>query len=608
MLRRFGRASISFFNTAASGEIFDTKMAQPLSIVSAASCCIIEVGDRKMDPSEKSDMPSTSIRRKSPTAMQVRVSLSPSTSSDGPKLPHHQSPNNRKNPQKPSSAAKVLSETNTSELPSSYLGPAQPAAPVVPLRTGVPELLPSHQELNAVGDVRHSQLQAYKRVLLDQLFGSSGPCHTSRQSLTAFSSVPSSFAKAFGGSGVPDGSMRSASVRGWPCTKEVTAPRSPSAEASVANGFNKGSELPLSPPAIVTEIPYKELPGRDDRKRKRGSEPAVETTDFVVRSILDEGAVRSRLMMSHMESSTMTTPRASTEVRPTSTTAEEDHRVATVSYILSQQDLLRRERERFLSALTLHPSNSSVYDTGAYRSQLGPIDHAAPAISPFVLPPILYGISNARLAQHLSLTSPALAHLNTRSFSSPSHIAMLNSDHLLALAQLEQMSRRDTRIFGEGILSREPNQTQDFSGPSEMSNSLLNPALRESLMPDAQYQDMNQNVDHAVHGRCFPLHSDQDQHNISPYQYFIRRQIEVFEATAKEAGTNAQGRNRPILPGQVGIRCRHCGRLESNQRGTGAVYFPNRLDGVYQTGEFVIIRWPSIALCLGLSAPERCSH
>ncbi len=78
-------------------------------------------------------------------------------------------------------------------------------------------------------------------------------------------------------------------------------------------------------------------------------------------------------------------------------------------------------------------------------------------------------------------------------------------------------------------------------------------------------------------GRSFPLHITEDENNLSQYQVLARKQIEVFEASMEEAGTNAQGRNRPIQPGQIGIRCRHCARLPPKQRKTGAVYYPNKV-------------------------------
>jgi len=81
------------------------------------------------------------------------------------------------------------------------------------------------------------------------------------------------------------------------------------------------------------------------------------------------------------------------------------------------------------------------------------------------------------------------------------------------------------------------------------------------------------------------LYTASDERNLSQYQCVARQQMEVFEATPDDAGNNAQGRNKPILTGQVGIRCRHCYKFTPKERKTGSVYYPNRLEGVYQTAQ-----------------------
>jgi hypothetical protein len=79
------------------------------------------------------------------------------------------------------------------------------------------------------------------------------------------------------------------------------------------------------------------------------------------------------------------------------------------------------------------------------------------------------------------------------------------------------------------------------------------------------------------------LHSTKDDATVSDYQCLVRKQIEVFEATAEDVKAGTQGRNRPIVVGQVGVRCRHCVSLPRRRR--GAVYYPARLDRVYQAGQ-----------------------
>ena len=48
---------------------------------------------------------------------------------------------------------------------------------------------------------------------------------------------------------------------------------------------------------------------------------------------------------------------------------------------------------------------------------------------------------------------------------------------------------------------------------------------------------------------------------------------------------NAQGRNKPIVLGQVGIRCRWCANLPTWSRSRGAVYYSATLDGLYQAAQ-----------------------
>jgi hypothetical protein len=73
-----------------------------------------------------------------------------------------------------------------------------------------------------------------------------------------------------------------------------------------------------------------------------------------------------------------------------------------------------------------------------------------------------------------------------------------------------------------------------------------------------------------------------DEDSLSEYQCLIRKQMELFEANAEEAACSVQGRNKQVVEGQVGIRCRHCcsatgkdGKaLPVKERPKGSMYFP----------------------------------
>jgi hypothetical protein len=81
------------------------------------------------------------------------------------------------------------------------------------------------------------------------------------------------------------------------------------------------------------------------------------------------------------------------------------------------------------------------------------------------------------------------------------------------------------------------------------------------------------------------LYVPSDDRFLSEYQCLVRKQIEVFEVGPDELGSNAQGRNKPIVAGQVGVRCRHCSTIPTRHRTRGASYYPAQLKGIYQAAQ-----------------------
>lgn len=82
-----------------------------------------------------------------------------------------------------------------------------------------------------------------------------------------------------------------------------------------------------------------------------------------------------------------------------------------------------------------------------------------------------------------------------------------------------------------------------------------------------------------------PLSIEADQRTLSEFQRLVRKHIELFEAIQEDVESNAQGRNRPIVLGQVGIRCCHCSHLPPKLRCRGATYYPTTLQGLYQAAQ-----------------------
>jgi hypothetical protein len=81
-----------------------------------------------------------------------------------------------------------------------------------------------------------------------------------------------------------------------------------------------------------------------------------------------------------------------------------------------------------------------------------------------------------------------------------------------------------------------------------------------------------------------PLALSCDEEQLSEYQILVRKQLEIFEATAEDVESNTQGRKKRVSLGQVGIRCLHCASYPLRQRGRGAVYYPAKLQGKSRWG------------------------
>lgn len=120
------------------------------------------------------------------------------------------------------------------------------------------------------------------------------------------------------------------------------------------------------------------------------------------------------------------------------------------------------------------------------------------------------------------------------------------------------------------------------------------------------------------------LYMSCDDESLSPFQCMVRKNIELFEARNEDVESNAQGRNKPIVLGQVGIRCRHCkcvclslcvrfgwhecvlilytfvltpppllvsfvrflgSNLPARHRARASVYYPAKLMGLYQAAQ-----------------------
>lgn len=116
-------------------------------------------------------------------------------------------------------------------------------------------------------------------------------------------------------------------------------------------------------------------------------------------------------------------------------------------------------------------------------------------------------------------------------------------------------------------------------------NPLPPPPPQQTLSQDSQVAPLLIQPRALTNRPPVPLFLDFDQQMLTEYQCLVRQQIELFEVGPDDMQRSAQGRNKPIELGQVGIRCRHCAALPPKAQGRGSIYFTRTIDGVYQIAQ-----------------------
>ena len=158
----------------------------------------------------------------------------------------------------------------------------------------------------------------------------------------------------------------------------------------------------------------------------------------------------------------------------------------------------------------------------------------------------------------------------------------------------------------------QPNNPMMYMPHQQHAPMMMPPMMMMMMMyPPHQLQASSSSLyARAQPGRPLALQMDRDI--LSPYQCFLRQQIEFFAADQNDLDQSRQGRKRKIALGQVGIRCRYCVGWDTRTRGRGSVYFPAKLIGIYQ-GKFRCSEI-GLALCvflidsLSMAAPFLGSH
>jgi hypothetical protein len=175
--------------------------------------------------------------------------------------------------------------------------------------------------------------------------------------------------------------------------------------------------------------------------------------------------------------------------------------------------------------------------------------------------------------------NPFIAFQNRPAMADPAFLQSLLMSNL-PLQGLTGIHQGDT-VVGAG-----PQRSLPSLLPAAVSASVLSPAVFAAVQQQASIPGTTKLATPHEPSGAFPrvphreptsLYIECDDQNLSPYQCLIRKQIEFFQASQEEIDGTAQGRNTPIVLGQVGIRCRHCAIHAPQSRRAGAVYFPRRV-------------------------------
>ena len=148
-------------------------------------------------------------------------------------------------------------------------------------------------------------------------------------------------------------------------------------------------------------------------------------------------------------------------------------------------------------------------------------------------------------------------------------------------------TKRKSEIAGKAAtkpkssLFKKRGQTND-EGIQRTDRRYNYPPASNSLIALTRQERLDQ---HLSGQQAVPMYLEIDEENLSDYQCFLRQQIELFEANDDDIQWNAQKMNKPVVLGQVGIRCRYCSIHPPWTRQRGAVYYSATTDGLYQAGQ-----------------------
>lgn len=178
------------------------------------------------------------------------------------------------------------------------------------------------------------------------------------------------------------------------------------------------------------------------------------------------------------------------------------------------------------------------------------------------------------------------------------------------------LTRRQRIVSNLSIASSDPSQHQPNASyfKNVTNNTVSYSPVKEKLdVPGTTTSSDDTNSSPCNHlASMIPIFADRrllatpsDAHYLNPIHCFVRKNVEVFIANEKDVAAPAPGRKKPIMLGQVGIRCIHCQNLPPKHRVKRAICYPPTIASLYHAVSNM--KFDHYGACKGLTPQERQS-
>jgi len=150
--------------------------------------------------------------------------------------------------------------------------------------------------------------------------------------------------------------------------------------------------------------------------------------------------------------------------------------------------------------------------------------------------------------------------------------------------RLAQIQAANTQLIASQLAAATLMQRRDAAMESLRSPTAAaapNTAAPSPILPKFSFEG----------DRLVPVSTGDETWVMSEYQAYLRTQLAFCETSHTQNQGRAQGRNKPIVPGQVGLICKHCAvhatttTRNNNNNVRGTVYYPACINRIYQAAQ-----------------------